>query len=106
MCAMLTHLGIHTCKTLRIAKEYFSSYLFFPPFSVKSSLAHVTVLEWNQSGHYLLVGDSAGCAEIWTMLTHLLNEWTLVASICIPNEPIQAGTFFYNGKRVNIVASI
>jgi len=66
---------------------------------VKSSLAHVTVLEWNQSGNYLLIGDSAGSAEIWTTLTHLLNEWTLVASICIPDEPIQAGTFFYNGKR-------
>jgi len=66
---------------------------------VKSSLAHVTVLEWNQSGHYLLIGDSAGYAEIWTTLTHLLNEWTLVAHICIPNEPIQAGIFFYNGKR-------
>jgi len=69
--------------------------------TVKSSLAQVTVLEWDQSGHYLLIGDSAGYAEIWTPLTHLLNEWTKVAFIFIQDEPIQAGIFFYNGKRVS-----
>lgn len=69
---------------------------------MKSCLAQVTVLEWDQSGHYLLIGDSAGNAEIWTPLTHLLNEWTRVAHICIPEEAIKAGTFFYNGKRVNL----
>lgn len=68
---------------------------------MKSSLAQVTVLEWDQSGHYLLIGDSAGYAEIWTPLTHLLNEWTKVAFIFIQDEPIQAGIFFYNGKRVS-----
>lgn len=68
---------------------------------MKSSLAQVTLLEWDQSGHYLLIGDSAGNAEIWTSLTHLLNEWTRVAHICIPDEPIKAGTFFYNGKWVS-----
>ena len=74
--------------------------------SVKTSLACVTVLEWNQSGNYLLIGDSAGYAEIWTTLTHLLNEWTKVAHICIPDEPIQAGTFFNNGKRVHQILTI
>ncbi|XP_046633144.1 mediator of RNA polymerase II transcription subunit 16-like [Daphnia pulicaria] len=66
---------------------------------VKSCVAQVTVLEWDQSGHYLLIGDTAGNAEIWTTLTHLLNEWTRVANICIPDEPIQAGMFFFNGKK-------
>ncbi|XP_057376499.1 mediator of RNA polymerase II transcription subunit 16-like [Daphnia carinata] len=66
---------------------------------VKSCVAQVTVLEWDQSGHYLLIGDTAGNAEIWTTLTHLLNEWTRVANISLPDEPIQAGTFFFNGKK-------
>ncbi|EFX74620.1 hypothetical protein DAPPUDRAFT_324187 [Daphnia pulex] len=59
---------------------------------VKSCVAQVTVLEWDQSGHYLLIGDTvaAANAEIWTTPTHLLNEWTRVANICIPDEPIQA----------------
>jgi hypothetical protein len=48
----------------------------------------------------LLIGDTAGNAEIGTTLTHLLNEWTRVANICIPDEPIQAGMFFFNGKKV------
>jgi hypothetical protein len=48
----------------------------------------------------LLISDTAGKAEIWTTLTHLLNEWTRVANICIPDEPIQAGMFFFNGKKV------
>lgn len=60
----------------------------------------MTVLEWDQSGRNLLIGDSSGVAEMWTSLTHLIDEWTRVAEICIPNEPIQTGTFLYNGKRV------
>ena len=70
-------------------------------FSVKSSLANVTLLEWDNSGRYLLIGDGAGNAEIWTTLTHLLNEWTRVAHLSIPDEPIQAGIFFCSDKRVN-----
>lgn len=69
---------------------------------MKSCSAQVTVLEWDQSGHYLLIGDTAGNAEIWTTLSHLLNEWTRVANICIPDEPIQAGIFFFNGKKVSL----
>lgn len=73
---------------------------------MKSSLAQVTLLEWDQGGHYLLIGDSAGNAEIWTPLTHLLNDWTRVAHICIPEEPIQAGTFLNNGKRVSSIMNM
>lgn len=65
-------------------------------------MAQVTVIEWDQSGHYLLIGDTAGNAEIWTTISHLLNEWTRVANISLPDEPIQAGTFFFNGKKVYI----
>lgn len=70
--------------------------------SVKTCSAQVTFLDWDQSGHYLLIGDTAGNAEIWTNLTHLLDEWTRVALVCIPDEPIQAGIFFCDGKRVLI----
>jgi hypothetical protein len=84
---------------LTTSSENFKSYsVLFS--SVKSCVAQVTVLEWDQSGHYLLIGDTAVNAEIGTTLTHLLNEWTRVANICIPDEPIQAGMFFFNGKKV------
>ena len=99
---MLTHHGTLICK-LSFSQFYFffvSSGNNFS-FSVKSSMAHITVLEWDQSGKYLLIGDGTGNAEMWTMLTHLLNEWTRVAHICIPDEAILAGIFFYNGKRVS-----
>ena len=93
--------GILICKfeMLTTSSENLKSYsVLFS--SVKSCVAQVTVLEWDQSGHYLLIGDTAGNAEIGTTLTHLLNEWTRVANICIPDEPIQAGMFFFNGKKV------
>lgn len=99
---MLILRGIHLCKdrNVNLLTPVLQKPRFSYIFSVKSSLVHITVLEWDQSGRYLLIGDSNGNAEVWTMSTHLLNEWTRVAHINIPDEPIQAGIFFYNGKQV------
>lgn len=102
MFVMPTHHGILICRfqTLLICLNWLTLFKLIFIYSVKNCAGQVSVLEWDQSGNNLLIGDAAGNAEMWTTLTHLLNEWTKVAHITLPDEPIKAGIFFCNGKRV------
>lgn len=37
--------------------------------------------------------------------SHILNEWTKIASVCLPDEPIRAVIHFHNGKKVNFLTN-
>ncbi|CAG9809399.1 unnamed protein product [Chironomus riparius] len=59
----------------------------------------ITVLEWNQSGCYLLVADNYGNVSIYTQKNNLLDEFYEVYSINFPSENIIAAKFFFNGIK-------
>ncbi|XP_075213152.1 mediator complex subunit 16 [Lycorma delicatula] len=71
---------------------------------VLSSVAVITALEWDLSGHKLLVADSSGNVALWTFKEYVLNDWTCTSSATFPGEHIIAAAFFHNGKKISLVA--
>jgi mediator of RNA polymerase II transcription subunit 16 len=59
----------------------------------------VSVLEWDISGKYLLVGDLNGSLQIWVPKDNLISEWMALYSITFGGEHIIKAVFFHNGKK-------
>lgn len=70
-------------------------------FRVLSSVSVVTALEWDLSGHKLLVADASGNVALWTFKEYVLNDWTCIGSASFPGEHIISAAFFHNGKKVS-----
>lgn len=64
--------------------------------------ATVTVLQWDYTGKYLLVGDENGGVRIYVGKDHLLSDWVLAAQITLLGEPILAAAFFHSGKKISL----
>ncbi|XP_071450727.1 mediator of RNA polymerase II transcription subunit 16 [Hetaerina americana] len=71
---------------------------------VLSNEVGVTVLAWDQPGLKLLIADSGGTVQIWTLREHVLNEWTCIGQATFTGEHILGAAFFHNGKKVSMVA--
>ncbi|CAG9766408.1 unnamed protein product [Ceutorhynchus assimilis] len=60
----------------------------------------VTVLQWDFTGKFLLIGDENGCVRIYTTPDHILNEWNLHLEVPLEGEHILAAAFFHPGKKI------
>lgn len=64
------------------------------------STSPVSLLEWDFTGKFLLVGDENGIVRIYTTPEHILNDWHLHLEISLDGEQILAGAFFHPGKKI------
>lgn len=71
---------------------------------VLSSVSVITSIEWDLSGHKLLVADSYGNVALWTFKDYILNDWTCIGTASFPGELIISAAFFHNGKKISLVA--
>lgn len=71
---------------------------YFPNL-VATLSENVTVLEWDEKGTKLLVGDKVGNIQVWSMCDFLISEWQLIYSKCFSGDSILAGAWFHKGHR-------
>ncbi|XP_066249604.1 mediator of RNA polymerase II transcription subunit 16 [Euwallacea similis] len=86
---------------------YFSSYVYVAdlntPWQIHKILCNaspVTLLEWDFTGKFLLIGDENGIVRIYNTPEHLLNEWSLHLEVSLDGEHILVGAFFHPGKKI------
>lgn len=60
----------------------------------------VSILEWDVSGKYLLVGDISGNIQIFVQKDNLLSEWIQYYHVRLPGEHIIKAVFFHNGRKL------
>lgn len=63
---------------------------------------NVTVIEWDDRGTKLLVGDIVGNIQVWSMCDYLISEWQLIHSEYFPGDCILAGAWFHKGMRLTV----
>lgn len=63
---------------------------------------NITILEWDDNGTKLLIGDEVGNIEIWSMRDFLISEWMLVYSSGFSGDSIVAGIWFHKGVKLMI----
>ncbi|KAG5673641.1 hypothetical protein PVAND_003670 [Polypedilum vanderplanki] len=67
-------------------------------FQVAFKNSKVTVLQWDQSGSYLLVG-SVGNVSIYAQKNNLIDQWHEIYAVSFQNENIISAKFFFNGIK-------
>lgn len=73
------------------------------PWEAYKVLCHneeITCVEWDVSGTKLLIADTVGCIQIWSMKDFLLNEWTQLSTTSFHGEYILSAAWFHNGKKI------
>lgn len=60
----------------------------------------VSILQWDITGKYLLIGDIVGNAQIWIQRDNLLSEWIQYCNARFPGEHIIRAVFFHNGRKL------
>lgn len=68
-------------------------------FKVAMRNHQIQVLEWDQTGNYLLVADNYGHVSIYAQKNNLIDEWHEVHAVIFPSENIIAAKFFFNGIK-------
>lgn len=71
-------------------------------YRVTSNKHHVTVLEWDVLGKYLLIGDMSGSVQIWIQKENLLSDWMQLYITHFSGEEIIKAVFFHNGSKVSL----
>lgn len=65
----------------------------------------ITCLEWDAYGTKLLIGDTLGHVEVWSMKDYLIRSWEKVAGFAaFPGERVMTVAWFHNGDKTAIVA--
>lgn len=59
------------------------------------------MLEWDITGKYLLVGDTAGSVKVFVQKDLLISEWTQLYKVEFSGEHIIRAVFFHNGRKIN-----
>ena len=73
-------------------------------YKISTNKENITALKWDLSGEKLVITDSSGLVQLWTMKDYILNDWTLIGSHCFPGEYILGVAWFHSGKRTSLVA--
>ncbi|KAL1502214.1 hypothetical protein ABEB36_007389 [Hypothenemus hampei] len=86
---------------------FFSSYVYIgdlnTPWQIHRILCNpspVTVLQWDFTGKFLLIGDESGIVRIYTTPEHILNDWQLHLEVPLQGEHILCAAFFHPGKKI------
>lgn len=71
------------------AEKGFHLFLFdvnlpWSAYKVASRKYPITVIEWDQSGCFLLVADNYGNISVYAMENNLISEWHEIHSVCFP----------------------
>ncbi|KAH9423325.1 Mediator of RNA polymerase II transcription subunit 16 [Dermatophagoides pteronyssinus] len=76
----------------------------YHPYRVKDHDENITVLEWDNKGGKLLIGDDMGNIEIWSMRDFLLSDWQRLDhhSCCFAGDRIIAGIWFHSGQKIMV----
>lgn len=70
-------------------------------YKVKTHSEEITCLQWDVTSSRLLIGDSAGCVEVWSTSDFLLSEWIEIASYPVfAGEPVLTAVWFHNGCKM------
>lgn len=70
---------------------------------ILTNKALITALKWDLPGEKLVIADSSGVVQLWTLKDHILNEWIFIGSHYFSGEHILGVAWFHNGKRTTLV---
>lgn len=71
---------------------------------ILTNKALITALKWDLPGEKLVIADSSGVVQLWTLKDHILNDWIFIGSHYFSGEHILGVAWFHNGKRTTLVA--
>lgn len=69
---------------------------------ILTNKAVITALKWDHAGEKLVIADSSGVVQLWTIKDHILNDWIFIGSHYFSGEHILGVAWFHNGKRTTL----
>lgn len=69
---------------------------------VTVSQSPITLLQWNNKGNKLLIGDKSGNISVWAINEYLINIWESVYSHSYSGDQILGAVWFNQGNRLTI----
>ncbi|XP_050416380.1 mediator of RNA polymerase II transcription subunit 16 [Patella vulgata] len=69
-------------------------------YTVTTGNIPISYILWDTSGSKLLVINTQGMFQVWTMPDHVLSQWKLFGSTCLKGEEIIKVAWLHNGIQV------
>lgn len=60
----------------------------------------ITVLKWDLTGRYILIGDLSGNVQVFSQRDNLFSDWVQYYQVRIGSEQIINAAFFHNGRKI------